>query len=61
MCVRYFKFLHSCDALDKISDLHFLDYIIQKENSEENEIIRFNLQAIEKNIKAILSRTNPLE
>ena len=58
---EYFKYLHTCDALDKISDLHFLDYVMQKENAEENEIIRFNLQAIEKNIKAILSRTSPLD
>ena len=27
---------------------------------EENEIIEFDLEAIEKNIKAILSHSNPL-
>ena len=57
----YFLFLKKNNALDKISDLHFLDYVIQKENNEENEIIKFNLKAIENNIKAILSRTNPLD
>lgn len=57
----YFRFLKEHDALDKISDLHFLDYIIQKEETEENEIIKFNYHAIVTNIKAILSRTNPLD
>ena len=57
----YFNFLSTHDALDKISDLHFLDYVIQKENVEENEIIRFDLKAIEKNMKAILSQTSPLD
>ncbi len=57
----YFNYLKTYDALDKISDLHFLDYLIQKANNEENEIIRFNLKAIEKNIKAILTRTSPLD
>lgn len=57
----YFNFLKECNALDKISDLHFLNYIIERENKEENEIIKFNLKAIETNIKAILSHTNPIE
>ena len=56
----YFQYLSAHNALDKISDLHFLDYVIQRKNAEENEIIKFNLNAIEQNIKAILSRTSPL-
>lgn len=58
---EYFNFLSNNNALDKISDLHFLDYIIQKENAEQNEIIKFNLKAIEQNMKAILTRSNPLD
>ena len=58
---EYFEFLRKCNALDKISDLHFLDYVMGKKSKEENEIVKFNLKAIENNIKAILSRTNPLE
>ena len=58
---EYFTFLKNNDALDKISDLHFLDYLLKKEAATENEIIKFNLQAIEKNIKAILSRTSPID
>lgn len=58
---EYFKFLKMCDALDKANDLHFLDFVMQKETKEENEIIKFNLRAIISNIKAILSRTNPLD
>ena len=57
----YFNFLTERNALDNISDLHFLDYVIQKENKEENEIIKFNLHAIVVNIKAILSRTSPID
>ena len=56
----YFNFLKERNALDNISDLHFLDYVMQKESREENEIVRFNLHAIVVDIKAILSRTSPL-
>lgn len=58
---EYFNYLKTCDALDKASDLHFLDFLMQKEAAEKNEIIKFNLGAIEKNIKAILTRTSPLD
>ncbi len=60
LLASYFTFLKDNNALDKISDLHFLNYIIEKENIEDNEIIKFNLKAIENNIKAILTHTNPL-
>ena len=58
---EYINFLDERNALDKINELQFLDYIIEREKIEENEIIKFNLHAIEKNIKAILTRTNPLD
>ena len=58
---QYFDFLKRMDLLDKAGDLHFLDFLMQKEAAENNEIIKFNLKAIEKNIKAILTRTNPLD
>lgn len=57
----YFNYLQANNALEKISDLHFLNYIIERENNEPNEIIKFNLKAIETNIKAILSHSNPIE
>ena len=57
----YFNFLSDRNALDNISDLHFLDYVMQKENAEQNEIVKFNLHAIVQDIKAILSRTNPMD
>ena len=57
----YFNFLSNRNALDNISDLHFLDYVMQKENAEQNEIVKFNLHAIVQDIKAILSRTNPMD
>ena len=56
----YFALLKEHDALDKISDLHFLDYVIKRKEVEENEIIEFDLETIKKNIKAILSHSNPL-
>ena len=56
----YFALLKEHNALDKISDLHFLDYVIKRGEIEENEIIKSDLKAIESNIKAILSHRNPL-
>ena len=56
----YFDFLKEHNILDKANELHFLDFIIQRENNEENEIIKFNMRALIKNIKAILSNTSPL-
>ena len=57
----YFNFLSERNALDNISDLHFLDYVMQKESKEPNEIIKFNLHAIIKDIKAILTRKSPID
>lgn len=57
----YFEFLTNHNALDNASELHFLDYVIQRKEMENNEITKFNLGAIEKNIKAILTRNNPLD
>ena len=58
---EYIDFLDKINALDKANDLQFLDFIIKKEEKEENEIVKFNLHAIENNIKAILTRTSPLD
>ena len=57
----YFNFLKMNNALEKTSDLQFLDYVIRRGEEESNEIIKYDLKAIEKNIKAILSRTSPLD
>ena len=57
----YFDLLKARNALDKVSDLHFLNYVIERDELEQNEIVRFNLKAIIKNMKAILSRSNPLD
>ena len=58
---KYFLYLKSHNALDKISDLHFLDFVMQREEKEPNEIKKFSIHAIVTNIKAILSHKNPLD
>ncbi len=57
----YFSLLKIKDTLDKASDIHFLDFLIQRQEIEENEIIKFDLNAIIKNIKAILTQTSPID
>ena len=55
MLEEYFSLLKSEDNLNKASDLDFLDYLIKRINIEENEVMKFNIKAIEENIRAILN------
>lgn len=57
----YFKLLKSNDALSQASDLSFLDYVMKKANMEDNEVRIFNIREVEKSIKAILNKANPLD
>ncbi len=61
MLSEYFLLLSNNGTMNNASDLDFLDYIIKRGNIEEDESIKFNIKAIEKNIRSILSRKNPLE
>lgn len=60
MLVEYFMLLKSNNAIDRASDIDFLDYLIKRANIEENEKMIFNIKAVISNIKAILNKENPL-
>lgn len=57
---EYFGFLDHNSSYSLASDLDFLDYVSKRANIEENSILKFNIRAIEKNIKMILNHENPL-
>lgn len=61
LLAEYFKFHQNTDTLDLVSDLDFLDFVVKRKNGEENEVMLFNINAIEKNIKCLLLETSPLE
>lgn len=61
MLKEYFLLLKNNQSLVQASDLDFLDYLIKRANIEENEVVRFDIKAIEHNIKAILNMENPLD
>lgn len=60
MLFEYFGFLKHNRSMDLASDLDFLDYVMKRANIEENDVIRFNIRAIEHSLEAILNRSNPL-
>ncbi len=57
---EYFGFLEHNSSYSLASDLDFLDYVSKRANIEDNTILKFNIRAIEKNIKMILNHENPL-
>lgn len=57
---QYFKFHKNTDTLDNVSDLDFLDFVIKRKESEENELAIFNIKSIESSIRSILLETSPL-
>lgn len=60
MLVEYFTLLKNSNTLDKASGIDFLDYLIKRINLEEDELVKFNIKAIESNVRAILNNENPL-
>ena len=57
---EYFRLLKDSNSLDKASGIDFLDFLIKRISLEEDESIRFNIKAIESNVRAILNKENPL-
>lgn len=55
MLKDYFVFLKNNQTLSQACDLDFLDFVMKRISLEEDEIVRFDLKAIEKNMKAILN------
>lgn len=60
MLYEYFTFLKQNGSYDLASDLDFLDYVMKRANIEENDVLRFNIRAVEHSLEAILNRSNPL-
>lgn len=57
---EYFKLAVNNEALSRVSDLDFIDFLRKRIKLEEDKSIVFNLKAIEKNIVAILNHENPI-
>lgn len=60
MLYEYFTFLKQNGSYDLASDLDFLDYVMKRANIEENDVLRFNIRAVEHSLESILNRSNPL-
>lgn len=54
---EYFIYVKK-NAFSMISEMDFLDYIIKRGKIEENDIMRFNIKAVEKGIETIISKNN---
>ena len=59
MLCEYFSLIKNSDDLANASDLDFLDYLVKRIEIEENEVIKFNISAILKNVKSILNNEKP--
>ncbi len=60
MLFEYFGFLKQNGSFDLASDLDFLDYVMKRASIEENDVLRFNIRAVEHSIESILNKSNPL-
>lgn len=60
MLEEYFTLLVKDAKLEEASDLDFLDYVIKRGKIEEDPALKFNIKAIEKNIRAIFEQSNPI-
>ena len=56
----YFHYLKGNNILDKTSDLGFLDYIMKRKNNEEDDIVKFNISAVVRNVISILNHESPI-
>ena len=60
MLFEYFGFLKQNGSFDLASGLDFLDYVMKRASIEENDVLRFNIRAVEHSIESILNKSNPL-
>lgn len=58
---EYFALLKVNDSLSRASDLDFLDYVMKRENMEDNKVIKFNMASIRKNMEIIMNHANPVD
>lgn len=57
---KYFKYMNNNNLLDKVSDLDFLNFIINLANNLNDEIMEFNINSIINNITAIINHNSPI-
>ena len=58
MLEEYFDYLKDNNALDQANELDFLDYLMKRINSLDADL-KFNVNAIINNLKAIINKENP--
>lgn len=58
---EYFNLLKSDQNIDRAGELDFLDFVMKRQAYSEDEIMLFNIREVEKSMKSILNRSNPLE
>lgn len=54
LLAEYFESINGNLRYDKVSDVDFLNFIIRYEETCENEIVMYNIKAVENNIQSIL-------
>lgn len=54
LLTEYFESINANLQYDKVSDVDFLNFIIHYEDTCENEIMMYNIKAVENNIQSIL-------
>lgn len=59
LIAEYLAFLKSNYTLDKASDLDFLDFVIRRSAMEGDSALKYDMMAVEKNVKAILNHVEP--
>ena len=52
--------MNNNNLLDKVSDLDFLNFIINLANNLNDEIMEFNINSIINNITAIINHNSPI-
>lgn len=58
---EYFIYLTKTDGFSKVSDLGFLEYVVRRASIEEDKALKYDILAVARSIKSILSKTSPLD
>jgi len=60
LLAKYFESVNANLSFNRVSDLDFLDYIIHYEETVSDEVMLFNIKAVENNIRTILLKGEAL-
>lgn len=58
---EYFIYLTKTEGFSKVSDLGFLEYVVRRASIEDNKVLKYDILAVARSIKTILSKTSPLD